>query len=444
MCEAVPPGRGDLDDGALRRLRDLTRSLLAARPEAQEEYARFLAIGKRSIPLPAADLESWLRDKTVLVTGGTGCIGSALMRQLAYWHPSRLVSVSRGVTRAWARQPGAQYLQADVRQRDELAAVFEEVRPDLVFHVAAQRSPGLAEVEVHRSVTTNVLGTRNVIDVAEELGVAQVVSASTGKALRPYSPDIYAASKRAAEWLLSEAAAHGNAVYSAARFTHVVDNSIIHARLLDWAKGGVIRLHSADIAFYAQSALESAQLLLAAGLGATRGELQVHAITDLDWPVNLLDVTLGVLGRAGTAVPVYISGYDRGYESQAFPGLYDPLTAGDVSPLLSTFEAWGAQRQAGGGTDAFPLTMAAGRHRDELLLALQETCETTQDADDVRVRLDDLSWSLLDAALCVVPREVLSRSLRLAEPHQGTLGGEHGRILAAIRRYASVGETALV
>ena len=95
-----------------------------------------------------------------------------------------------------------------------------------------------------------------------------MVCASTGKALRPYSADVYTASKRAAEWLLARAAARAGARYSAARFTHVVDNSIVHARLLDWCEGGVLRLHSADIAFYAQSALESAQLLLAAGLAA--------------------------------------------------------------------------------------------------------------------------------------------------------------------------------
>jgi hypothetical protein len=69
--------------------------------------------------------------------------------------------------------------------------------------------------------------------------VPQVVCASTGKALRPYSPEIYTASKRAAEWTASVAAASGELLVSAARFTHVFDNSIIHQRLLDWAEPGV-------------------------------------------------------------------------------------------------------------------------------------------------------------------------------------------------------------
>ena len=177
----------------------------------------------------------------------------------------------------------------------------------------------------------------------------QVVCASTGKALRPYSPDMYTASKRAAEWVASEVAADSDMLISAGRFTHVLDNSIIYKRLLSWADEageGVIRLHSPDIAFYVQSALESAQLLLLACLGSARAEFRVYAISDLGWPVSLMDLALAVLARSGSATPIYVSGYDRGYEEIPFPGLYDPLTAGDVSPLLNAFEAapWSIRR----------------------------------------------------------------------------------------------------
>ena len=178
---------------------------------------------------------------------------------------------------------------------------------------------------MHRTVTTNVLGTANVISAAAAYGVPHVIFASTGKALRPYSPEVYTASKRVAEWLLWQAAARGLATCSVARFTHVIDNSIIHARLLDWCDGGVIRLHDTGIAFYVQSALQSAQLLLAAEAGAQPGSLPaVHAISDLGWPVTLLDVALGVLAWTGSTAPIYFSGYDRGYEAMAFPRALRP------------------------------------------------------------------------------------------------------------------------
>jgi hypothetical protein len=277
MREAAPAGQRRLDDPVLGELRSLTQALIAARPEADEEYARFLALSQRGIGVPGDELAAWLGGKTILVTGGTGCIGSTLMAQLAKWHPRRLVSVSRGLTDGWPRLDGAEYAHADIRDQASLAAVFGQVRPDLVFHLAAQRDPGLAEQEVHRTVATNVLGTGHVIRAAEESGASQLVFASTGKALRPYSREVYTASKRAAEWLVARAACSGRARYSAARFTHVVDNSIIRQRLLGWSEAGVIRLHATDIMFYAQSALESAQLLLCAGLDARPDGLWVQA-----------------------------------------------------------------------------------------------------------------------------------------------------------------------
>jgi nucleoside-diphosphate-sugar epimerase len=434
MREAAPPGQRQLDDGVLGELRSLTQALIAARPDAGEEYARFLALGWRGIAVPEAELAEWFGGATVLVTGGTGCIGSTLMRQIARLRPARLVSVSRGVTSGWPSADGAEYFRADIRDASGLGAVFAEVRPDVVFHLAAQRDPGLAECEVHRTVTTNVLGTRNVVAAAEESGVSRLVFASTGKALRPYSREVYTASKRAAEWLVAEAARRGAVTCAAARFTHVIDNSIIHQRLLGWCSGGVIRLHAADILFYAQSALESAQLLLTAGIGAQPGELWAHAITDLGWPVSLLDLALGVVARTGSEAPVYFSGYDPGYESKPFPGLYDPLTAGEVSPLLSAFEAAGVQQVPGRVTDAFPLLFEPGEQLAASLLAVQDACATGDDAA-VRAALDVLAWWLLDAMLQRVPHQALTRVAALTARFEDELSPAYRRILAAVRRY---------
>lgn len=440
MRAAAPPGQPCLGDDAVAKLENLTASLIAAKGGAGEEYARFQAITQRSLCLPDALMNDWLRGTVILVTGGTGCIGSMLMAQLAALGPGRLVSVSRGVTTGRPRIPGAEYLQADIRDRERLDTLIREIRPDIIFHVAAQRSPALAEVEVHRTVTTNVLGTRNVLAAASDAGVSQVVCASTGKALRPYSPDVYAASKRAGEWIASMSS-HGEMRCSAGRFTHVVDNSIILHRLYDWARGdegAVVRLHSTEIAFYIQSALESAQLLLIAGLGAVRGAFRIHAITDLGWPVSLLDLAVGVLAHAGSSSPIYFSGYDRGYEEIPFPGLYDPLTAGEVSPLLNAFEAARVTEAPCHMVDAFPLEMRPDPQPVKLLAALEDACAETEDAETVRGALDELSWSLLDVTLQAAPTQTLARSAAFADPHRDGLSPEHQRLLAAIRRDAGL------
>jgi len=437
MQQAVPPGRQRLTGAELRRLGALTRALLASKPAAHEESDRFLAAAGKDIDLPYPFLAECLGGKRILVTGGTGCVGAMLMAQLARLRPARLVSVSRGLTAGWPRLPGAEYARADIRDQAQLDAVFGQAGCDIVFHVAGQRDPGLAEHEVHRTVTTNVLGTRNVIRAAAAHGVPHLVAASTGKALRPYSPEVYTASKRAAEWLLGQAAARGLMSCTAARFTHVVDNSIIHARLLDWCDGGLIRLHGADIAFYVQSALQSAQLLITAAAGAQRGSLRVHAISDLGWPVALLDVALGTLARSGSAAPIYFSGYDRGYEPEPFPGLYDPMTAGDVSPLISAFEGTATEHSWCPAVDVFPLQIASAPAVDERMRALAATCARTRQPGPVRTALDELSWALFGATMAAVPHQVLARAAHRCGRRPGGLDAVHARMLATIEQYAA-------
>jgi NAD(P)-dependent dehydrogenase (short-subunit alcohol dehydrogenase family) len=439
IVRAVPAHQPSLSGDEIRRLRELTAELIRARPEATAEYARFLSIRQRGLCLPEAQLSERLAGATIMVTGGTGCIGSSLMAQLAIRKPGRLVSVSRGATAPWIRQPDAEYLEGDVRDRARLDELVEQVRPDVTFHVAAQRSPALAEIDVRRTVTTNVLGSRNVLAAAAAAGVGQVVCASTGKALRPYSPETYTASKRAAEWIAASAAANGEMLVSACRFTHVLDNSIVYERLLDWAADddSVVRLHSSSIAFYVQSALESAQLLLLAFLGATRGEFRVHAITDLGWPLNLIDVALGVLDSRRSKTPIYISGYDPGYEEVPFPGLYDPATAGDVSPLLNAFETAAMTSSPCPMIDAFRLDMVQDTVGPKLLTALEAVCDRTESQVQVKAALDELSWSLLDATLSVAPQAVLDRSAKLVCRHEETMTPVHRRVTEAIKAHAT-------
>jgi len=250
---------------------------------------------------------------------------------------------------------------------------------------------------------------------------------------------MYTASKRAAEWIASTVAVASDMLCTVGRFTHVLDNSIIYKRLLSWAnepEDAVIRLHSTEIAFYVQSALESAQLLLLAALGGQPGESRVHAISDLGWPVSLLDLALAVLARSGSATPIYVSGYDRGYEEISFPGLYDPLTAGDVSPLLNAFEAAAVVDSPCPMVDAFRVEVASEHGTAKLLNGLAEVCDQTQDPQAVRGALDELSWGLLDASLAAAPRKALRRSAAMAQRHSDSLGADHRRVLEAIQDHA--------
>jgi nucleoside-diphosphate-sugar epimerase len=434
MRAAVAPGQRELDGASIRLLRSLTAALLAERRyDAIEEYDRFLGVTKRELCLPSHRLAQRLGGNVTLITGGTGCVGSTLVAQIAQFKPARIVSVSRGITSCWARHENAEYLHADIRNLAAISALVSDIKPDLIFHVASQRDPGLAETQVHQTVTTNILGTRNILDAAAANG-CQVVCASTGKALRPFSPDTYTASKRVAEWVAWHPATSGGVPCSMARFSHIVDNSIIHQRLLEWADASaVIRLHSAQSAFYVQSAMESAQLLMLASLDIAPGGLNIHSITDLGSPISLLDLGLGVVAARRSDAPIYVSGYDPGYEEIAFPGLYDPETAGDVSPLINAFEAAAAVQASAPMTDTFRVEMTPGPQAGALLDTLFSVCESTEDNDRIRAALRSVSWELLNATLAAASPGALHRAVAMAEPHEAMLIPDHRRILDVIR-----------
>lgn len=179
--QAVPARKTSLDQVEVARLRELTGELIAAKPEAAAEYARFLGVKRRGLCLPEAELSERLGGATVLVTGGTGCIGWTLMAQLA--RPGRGGGAPHGL-----------------HQRARLPQC-----------AGGGRGGGRAAGGVR----------------IDRQGAAPLLARGLHRV------------QRAAEWTASVAAASGELLVSAARFTHVFDNSIIHQRLLDWAEPGV-------------------------------------------------------------------------------------------------------------------------------------------------------------------------------------------------------------
>ncbi|NJC72976.1 polysaccharide biosynthesis protein [Planosporangium thailandense] len=431
---AAPPHQDSVDEPTRQRLAGLTTELLAARPDGAAELQRYRSITTRTAALPEQRVAAALRGRTVLVTGGCGCIGTALLRQVRRLCPARFVSAD--IAQPRRPVPGVEYATVDVRSPGVLDRLFARYRPDIVFHLAAQRDPGLAERHLGYTVETNVLGTVQVVRAAERHGARRFVYASTGKALRPYSRCVYTASKRVGEWLVADAARRGRMTCTGVRFTHVVDNSILHDRLRRWCDTGeVVRLHAPDTVFYAQSAIESAQLLLTAALSPADDVFRLYAIRDLGWPVSLLDVALGVIADGPRIAPIYLAGHEPGYEEAPYPGLYDPALSGDVSPLLNAMEAHQVEASACAGIDgaavaAYDAPEVVGR-----LPELQRWCRVTADRQARRV-LGELGWDLLVAGVRATPPAVLDRMARLTEEYRPTMSDEHRRIDDLIRRHA--------
>src|ERR1700749_3874438 len=117
MRAAAPAGRESLAEGPLRELQVLTQELMAAMPEAIGESERFDSIKDRGIALDVPATSAWLGGRTVLVTGGTGCIGSKLLAEVNRFGPGRVISVTRGLTGGWPKHANVEDMTGDVSDR---------------------------------------------------------------------------------------------------------------------------------------------------------------------------------------------------------------------------------------------------------------------------------------------------------------------------------------
>jgi hypothetical protein len=434
MRSVAPPRQASIDEPTRKRLTELTTELLTARVDGAAEFQRYLSVGRRAVPIPERQVAAALRGRAVVVTGGSGCIGTVLIRQIRRLCAARVISADIAAPRRPV--PGVEYVNLDVRSSAAVEGFFARYRPDIVFHLAAQRDPGLAERHVTYTVETNVLGTAQVAWTAERAGTGRFVYASTGKALRPYSRCVYTGSKRVGEWLMADVARRGHMTCSAARFTHVVDNSIVLDRLRSWCDSGeAVRLHSPDTAFYVQSAIESAQLLLAAVLSPADAVFRLHSIQDLGWPVNLLDLALGFMATGHRVAPIYLAGHEPGYEEAPYPGLYDPTLSGDVSPLLNAIEAHQVEESGCGGVDRAAMTACKAPDVINRLPELQRWCQVGADRQARRV-LDEIGWDLLVSTVRAAPPVILDRIARITDDYRPTMSSEHRRIDDVVRHYA--------
>lgn len=358
---------------------------------------RFLLTANRRL---APHDEIAVPSQRILVTGGSGCIGSVLLEALV-GQGCECLSVSRRQPGTFRRVSEVRYLEGDVRDRRAMDAAMKEFRPATVFHLAAQRDPGQAELKPTETITTNVFGTRNVLRSAARYGVEKVAIASTGKALRLHTQDVYAGSKQLAERHAALIAKETGLSVGLARFTHVVDNSIVGARMSEWAKAGLpFRLHGSDVHFYVQSAVESAQLLAVAATLSSAGSATVVAMRDLGLPVSLLQLAAGVIAAYRSSSGIDIVGFDAGYEGSVHPLTYDPLTAGDTSPLMNAVESSAGvlQMQRVGFVDSFGISGSSQRRLSSTLVELERCLSRGVRSRDVFdralvVRLDHLLQS---------------------------------------------------
>ncbi len=306
-------------------------------------------LGRHQITTNVDEIAGYLHGKRVLVTGAGGSIGSELCRQLSRYKPAELMMLDRDESalhqvllsidgQAMLDGPGT--LLCDIRDSAALNQLFEERRPEVVFHAAALKHLPLLERFPDEAYKSNVIGTLNVLRAAEAVGAERFVNISTDKAANPIS--VLGYSKRVAERLTAHTSRTNQVgVFLSVRFGNVLNSrgSVLTTFQDQVAHGGPVTVTDRHVSRFFMTIPEAVQLTIQAGAIGRAGEVLV---LDMGESVNIYDVAKRLIARSGQSIEIIITGLRDGeklHEELFGTGEQDvrpfhPLIAhADVPPL---------------------------------------------------------------------------------------------------------------
>lgn len=279
-------------------------------------------LGREPVHLDNKNINSLIKNKTVLVTGGGGSIGSELCRQIVKYDSKRLVILDiyennlydiEMELRAEYPKLNLEAIVASVRDKARLNNVFETYKPEIVFHAAAHKHVPLMEKSPLEAIKNNVFGTYNVVNCADEYGVEKFVLISTDKAVNP--TNIMGASKRVCEMIVQAKNKVSNTEYAAVRFGNVLgsNGSVIPLFKKQIERGGPVTVTHKDITRFFMTIPEAVQLILQAVTYAKGGEIFV---LDMGEPVKIYDLAVSLIKLLGyepnVDIPIEITGLRPG------------------------------------------------------------------------------------------------------------------------------------
>lgn len=275
-------------------------------------------MGRRPVDTDVESIAGYLAGKRVLVTGAGGSIGSELCRQISKFGPSELIMLDRDETGLQAAQlavmghgllDGREVVLANIREMDALEAIFDDRRPEVVFHAAALKHLPMLQQYPKEAWKTNVLGTRNVLEAARRVDVEAFINISTDKAADPTS--VLGHSKRLAERLTSQVGAETGKPYLSVRFGNVLGSRgsmlPLFTRMIE--KGGPLTVTHPEVTRYFMTIPEACQLVVQAGAIGEPGEV---LILDMGEPVKILDVAKRMIEISGRDIEIVFTGLREG------------------------------------------------------------------------------------------------------------------------------------
>ncbi|HEY8420026.1 MAG TPA: nucleoside-diphosphate sugar epimerase/dehydratase [Clostridia bacterium] len=247
-----------------------------------------------------------ISNKTVLVTGGGGSIGSELCRQIIKYNPKKLIILDIYENSAYEIQQELklQYGNsinlfveiASIRDYFKMEILFEKYKPELVFHAAAHKHVPLMEANPDEAVKNNIFGTFNLVKLADKFGVEKFVLISSDKAVHP--ANIMGATKRFCEMIIQSMKDRSNTQFMAVRFGNVLgsNGSVIPLFRKQIERGGPVYVTSKDIIRYFMTIPEAVSLVLMSGAKGKNGSVYV---LDMGAPVKIDDLARKMITLAG-------------------------------------------------------------------------------------------------------------------------------------------------
>jgi FlaA1/EpsC-like NDP-sugar epimerase len=289
------------------------------------------------IKLDIQKIKSEITDRTILVTGAAGSIGSEICRQLIQYQPRKIILADQAESPLFdienellIKFKSVSSYIADISDFDRIEEIFKTHRPDIVFHAAAYKHVPLMELHAYEAIKTNLIGTKTIVDNAIKYNCKKFVFVSTDKAVNP--TNVMGATKRASELYvqLMNENPEVTTKFITTRFGNVLgsNGSVIPIFKNQIESGGPIKVTHPDITRFFMTIPEACQLVLEAGSYGIGGEIFLF---DMGQPVKIIDLAKKMIQlyglEEGKDIDIEISGLRPGEK------LYEELLADKENTL---------------------------------------------------------------------------------------------------------------